>query len=252
MGEFVTVNVGGLTLHRDSNESSGFFINGDGFEGWDDGVDMRRDRVDRPGSHGAYDTAGYLDARVVSLSGRCHSKSYAESVENGLRFTGVLADGGSDVVSVERKSGVQWARGRLAAKSKWSVLSENTCLADWQMQLWFANPRKFGGENQAFGGFPSFHRGNFPAPPVHRVEGVLPAGYTIFGPAGKQYVVSRNVPAGEVHTIDMADGLLRINGVVTFGYVTRGDTWTVQPGEQFAFTANNNAVLSTVTTDTFI
>ncbi|QHF24097.1 hypothetical protein GTU73_08790 [Rathayibacter sp. VKM Ac-2804] len=250
----LTINVGAVTFHgrgADLPEDGGFLIDQSGFTGWDDGVDVRRDETARPEGHGSFDAIGRLGPRTVALAGTAQAPSPEELDALKHRLTGLLADGDDARIQVKRDGETLWGRCRLAARTRFTVRGASGArFADWQLQLWMPDPRKYGA-TETFEQRPASHRGNFPARPLHRIQGLLPNGYTIFGPTG-EYTVIRALDAGHEHTIDMRDGFLRVDGVVDLGGVRRGDVWTVRPGDQVEFTATDLAVLKTEVTDTYI
>jgi hypothetical protein len=232
------VDVGGLSFHAHKSRAvrTGFFIGPDGFDGWDDGVDVRRDEILRAGAHGSFSAAGFRAARTVTLKGTCISQSAVETRSLGRRLTGLLAAGGPGRVQVDYGDGdVLFAEGFLTATPQFAVRGYDQTLADWQLQLWFPNPRKYGkltdlrvtgpGEAQ-----PIYHRGNFLAAPKMIVRGSM-SGYRIEGP-GSTYVVGRPVIDSAPHVIDNATGLLTIGGIVQFGAITSGTGWVIAPGTQ--------------------
>lgn len=255
----VTVRINDVLFRSQESavdNGDGFYIDGDGFEGWDDGVDVRRDEVMRPQAHGSFDVPAFLAARVVSLTGECWASAPDRLLWFGKRLTGLLAGGESGRVVVVQADGSTWATGRLAAKSTFVVNSEDTRSAFYQIQLWFADPRRFG-ESRTTSGTTSvaaFHYGNFPAAPVLTVTGSKPSGYTITGPAGKTFTTTKPVIAGSPHTIDMATGFLSVGGVVQSGVVTSGDTWAVPGGASVTQTLSGSgtATLGVTVRDTYI
>lgn len=236
----------------------GFAIDPDGF-GLDDGVDIRRESVARVQAHGDYDVPGFLTSRTVPYSGWCRAPDSETLLHYRSQITGLLADGSSAVMVVDRPGGSMWAPVRLASMTKFRVRAKTPRVADWQLQLWMADPRLFGDAVT----FPTerhslaevHHRGNFPALPVLEIKGAATGGYTITGPAGKKYTVTRALVAGQTHRIDMRTGLLEINGVIVMGGVTIADTWAIPPGIHVphTITAVGGAASLTVTPpDTFI
>ena len=96
----------------------------------------------------------------------------------------------------------------------------------------------------------SFHYGNFPATSTIVVAGSMPSGYTIYGPAGKAYTVTQAVVSGHPHTIDMATGLLMIDGTYVYGVTSSGATWAVPPGGQVTQTLTPVSGAGTMTVST--
>lgn len=234
----------------------GFAVDPDGFEGIDDGVDMRRDSVERPQAHGDFELPGFLASRVSSLSGWCRADSHAELLHFRSILTGILGHGGTGKLVARWGGDPRWGMaGRAGPAPKFKVRAKTPRIADWQLQLWFPDPRLYGETRVFAAGELAHHYGNFPAAPVFTVSGSMPSGYTINGPAGKKYIVTRAVTSGAPHTIDMATGLLSVGGAVVFGAVSRADTWGVPGGAQVAHTlvpVSGSGSVSVAVRDTFI
>lgn len=249
----LSVDVAGFPFeahHTDRTAREGAAIKPGGFVGIEDGVDVRRTSQDRPGAHGAFDAQGYLDARVMTINATIRTPSAAQTRARCLQLSGLLADGELGLVTVTRESDVLSAWGRLASKTKAVVRGAAPRYADAQLQMWFANPRLYGETRHFTGGQLAFHRGNFPASPRLTVTGSAP-GYTVFGPDGKQIVVTRTLVAGAPHVIDLADGSLRVGGARVFGGLARADLWTIPSGGTAAQSVSAGA-LDVEVVDTFI
>lgn len=221
-----------------------FVIEPEGFDGWDDGVDMRLEKTVRPQAHGSFDLPGFQDSRTVAISGHAFADSNKQLRWLRGRVTGLLADGGSGRVQVDRDGDVQWADCRLASKTKFTELGGND-IASFQIQLWCADARKFGEFTSVPIGTASpaalRHRGNYDASPLVRVDGPVVGAYTVTGPAGEQYTVTGGIASGSQHVIDFNDGLLRVNGVITAALVTTAGLWKVPPGQKVTATISNGA-----------
>lgn len=228
------VQIGTLQfLGQDDSSDSLLLIEPDGFTGWDEGTNVRREDIPRPEAHGSFDVPGYLTPRVVSISGELFTPTPLAFQHMRARLTGLLADGNTGRVMVEQDSGTQWADVRLGAQTQVRVNNSDLTSGRYQVQLWAPNPRKYG-ETRKFGpamSVPAHHFGNFPASPVLEVSGFnASGGYTINGPSGKQYIVTQGLFGGDTHRIDMRTGVLYLNGVVQLGAVSRADLWTIPPG----------------------
>ena len=243
------VRVGGLTFFGGAG-SDGFYIKDGGLTGLFGGVGVRSDSIPRPQAHGDYDVPVFRSSRMVSIMGPCEADSEERLDFYDRQFTGLLADGQSGRVVFDMPGGPRWGDARLAANEFEPVLWGRR--ADYMLQLRFANPRLFGEARTFAEGVPAFHFGNFPAAPVLTVTSASAGGYTISGPSGKQFIVTAPLVSGHPHTIDMATGLLEVDGVVVFGGVSRADTWAVPAGAQGTMTVSGTAVLSALVTDTYI
>lgn len=233
---------------------NGIYLTSDGFTGWDSSTDVRRDEVTVPQGHGSFDSPGFRAARVVSLAGVIVSPSEERTKFLGLRLTGLLADGDSGRVVVERK-GYLWADARLAAATKCEARGATPWIADWQMQLWFPDPRRYGETRVFASGAAAFHYGNFPSTPYMQVAGSMPGGYTINGPGGKKFTVTAAVVSGNPHYIDMSTGILRVGGYPLFGVVSQGDTWSIPGGQNLTMTlvpVSGSGTLTVSVVDTYV
>lgn len=209
-----------------------FVIGPKGFKGWTDGVDMRLEDNAIPNQHGSYDRQVFRSARVVSLSGYALADSNARLQELEERVTGLLAGGALDRIEVVKNGQTRWADCRLASKTKFEEIGEDT--AEIQVQVWCPDPRKFGelwtytasvGSNA----LNVRHYGNAEATPRFVVAGNMPGGYrlTIMG---VNFSVTWPLVAGQPHTIDYADGQLWVGGLQIHGGLGVTNTPTIPGG----------------------
>lgn len=264
----LTARINALSFHSSGGpDFEGFLIDPDGFEGWDDGVDMRRQSVEQLQQHGSFDLPGYLDSRVISISGNCLAKSPAELAWMRSQLTGLLADGGKARLAVDHQGSTLWADVRLASQTKFVVRGGDGKTARFQLQLWAADPRKYG-ETRTFGPvapgaeLPVFHYGNFPASPRFTVRAggsPLDEGWAVYGPGSgdsrKRFKVNGSVSAGSSNIIDLATGQVTAGGVLRVGVVEDATTWAVPGGVQMTHLIDTNGdggTLSVSITDTYI
>lgn len=203
--------------------------------GLDDGVTVRRDAVDRPGGHGSFDAPGYLSAGTFSLSGYVIAPTPEDLLHKRDLLTGLLAAGGTDDLHVQGERDFHIAVG-LAGQTAVTVRGADPCVADFLLQLWAADPRKYGEVETFRGGEAASHKGNFEAAPELTIRGNMPSGYTVNGPDGKRYVVTQALTDAETHVIDMRTGWLYKNGALQSGAVGRAETWVIPPGRAVVMT----------------
>lgn len=236
-----------------------FSIVKDGLDGWDDGVSMKGGKVERPQAHGSFTLPRFQESRTVTMTGIILATNAMDQELAGNRISGLLAHGGTGRIQVKKAGRTTWALGSLDSASV--DPRRGSYKSDYQIQLWCADPRKFGDLNsEPFGtgaAAGSHHWGNAAAAPVITVDGPVTGGYTITGPGGELYTVAGDVPGGTVHTIDLNDGLLRVNGSISAGVgkVTRADVFAVLPGQKasVAIAAFSGSVSGHVTVlDTYI
>lgn len=233
--------------------SDGLLIGPDGFSGWDSGTDSKGQSVPRDDSDGDYDLPVYRQSRIVSISGQGLADSDAQLVHMGAQLTGLGSSGQLVRLIVDHHGSTTWADARVVSQTQWDERGGHR-VADFQIQFKCADPRKFGETRTFASGEAAFHYGNFPATPQITVSGSRPSGYTVNGPDGKRFVVTRALTAGNPHSIDMNTGLLRVNGVLVFGGVTVAETWAIPAGRQVihTLTGSGSGDLSVKVADTYV
>ena len=209
----------------------GFFVEDDGFTGWEDAPPTRTENLDRI-THGSLDSPEFYEARIVTVTGNCYARSAPELGNLRNQFIGTLQGlMRLDGLSLGTRS---TAHGRRFGEPSFRANARKTA-ARYQFSVRCPDPRRYGQARE----FPSagneqvtfWHRGNFTAAPKHIVSGTGP-GYTINGPDGKRFIVREPVTPDRPHTIDMATGQVTIGGTVRYGIVARADTWAARPGMQ--------------------
>ncbi|MET0716415.1 MAG: hypothetical protein ABWY57_16030 [Mycetocola sp.] len=261
MGELLSVHVDGIRFRGFADaRTEGFYVGEDGLEGWEDGVDARRDAIPRPRGHGDFDLPSYLAPRDISLTGFCVARNIRELAWMRSRLMGLLAEG-SATISVDYQGLTTSATVRrgLTRPSFDSVGGE--LVGTFALSFWAPDPRRYGQVNLAgpeVTSVAAYHYGNFAALPIIEVHGYnASGGYTIFGPNGKKFIVTQGLFGNDVHRIDMRTGKLTKNGVLQIGAVSRADLWTVPPGVTVAHKIVNESSaadtnIRVYTTDTYI
>ena len=236
---------------------TGLFVKKNGFKGWDDSGDARRDSTPRPTAHGEFDAPTYQGPRVVSVDGWALATSERQLAHLRSVVTGLGADGQLVRWMVDHQGQSLWADARRGDKSTFEDdgIRYGLLRASFFIQSVCPDPRKYG-DVKSFPGPTAtvFHYGNFPALPVIEVTGSLPSGYTVAS-QGHAFVVSQALAAGQTHRLDMRRGWLYRNGLLQMGAVAVADTFTVPPGVSVpvVFTPVSGSGQMTVTvTDTFI
>ncbi|WP_309129482.1 hypothetical protein [Microbacterium sp.] len=240
----------GVTLDGTDSTNSPYTITS--IDGWDDGVETRREAIDRPAAHGQFPTPGYLSGRLITINGEIYTSSPSEQDHAILRLTGLLADGSTAKFAVETALGSQWASVQRngppdIVRDRWGLL------ATYQLQFWAADPRKYGEVREYAAGEEAVQYGNFPATPKIIVNGIAESGYTVTGPGGRRVIVYHPLTAAVPHTIDFTTGGLYVAGQRIFGAITVYEPWTVSPGLPGVVTTVNGArTLRIQVADTFV
>lgn len=225
------VDVGGITfrgIHVGVTAGPHFVIQE--MSGWDESPDMRRDAEDRPLQHGAFDAPGYLGARTISISGVILGESPTDLQQAVRRLNGLLADGDDAVMTVLDAVEPLWARVRRASAPAVKVHGEDAAVADYQVQFWAPDPRRYGRVREFVGSsVVPFHQGTLPAIPEVLVTGTFPQGYTIgYGP--RVFIVTAPLAAGRTHRIDMRTGWVYRDSTQLVGAVAAAEVLRIPPG----------------------
>lgn len=226
---------------RDLSRPYGLFVGRDGFQGWDGLPAGRREALARAVQHGEHDVPVYLPSRVVTIDGWIIAASEYELGHESMKLTGIGATGARMKVTVDHQGMTLWAWARriLAEADDKGIRHGNHIRSSFQLQLLFADPRKYGEEVTLPGGrlvppqptltattIPVFHYGNFPAFPVVEIPSA-PSSYTISA-GGKTFAVS-GATSGGTHEVHLRNGRVYRNGVEMPG-VGKGDLWVVPAG----------------------
>lgn len=230
---------------RDLSHAKGLYVRPGGMQGWEGISSTRREALARAVEHGEHDTPVYLGSRVVTIDGQVIAPTEDELVHFSDSVTGLFAAGRTRV-SVQNRGRTLYADGRVTLAECEDLGSSGRRLrAEFQVQIVFADPRRYGEVNTLPGdrlnprdpdavaaSIPVAHFGNFPAYPVIEIPNA-PAAYTVASPAGS-YAIS-GATAGGTHTVDLRRGRVFRNGVEMPG-VGRGSLWTVPPGAAMVHT----------------
>lgn len=235
----------------------GFFIDPDGFEGWEDTPDARYEEIVVPGADGSYDSETEVAARLLIVTGKCKTNLGDEKLGwYGRRLAGLLQ--GKKRVNVDYQGLQSFADGRLASAVKFRTTLPGR-EARFQFSMRFHNPRKFGARVPLAVTGPGvrqeiFHRGNVMAYPQFVVRGTMP-GYRIEGP-DTTWVVARAVTPATPHLLDSATGVLSENGGVPLSSITSGSGWGIPPGRVFdthrLIPNSGSGTLETILFDTYL
>lgn len=215
--------------------SNAFVIAPQGLVGWLGGVTPRFEAPDRPTAHGSFDAPGFLSGRIISITGTILGESERMLEQLIEQLTGLLADGGDAVLSVQDDVGPEThARVRLAAETVVTRHGDGAHTAEFQVQFRAPDPRRYG-ERREFTGTAvvPWQRGNFPAIPTVTVTGPFASGYRLTYGA-KEFRVTRRVPSGGAHVVDMRTGWVYEGGIVRPGAATRAELFTIPRGRSSA------------------
>lgn len=250
------VRVGEVEFHGLTDR--GFLIEPGGFRGWEGAPATRRERSDRPGSHGQFPAAAFKSSRLVTLAGTALGSSEAEVAHLGDVLAGI---GQEDArITVTTAVGTRWADGSVEGAIRFDRVG-GFAEADFEVSFLLPDPFKYGEVRTSVstpGAFvQSWHRGNAPAHPQFRVTATtaMSSGYALLGKGGKVFWVPSALAAGKTATIDFRTGIVRHDGVRVSSVTP--STWSVNGGESVGWqlVPNNGVGAGTATcylTDTFL
>ena len=235
-----------LGAPRDRTRPNGFIVKPDGFQGWQGLPSGRREALVRAVEHGEHDVPVFLPSRVVTIDLWVLAGSAYELGHLGDSLVGIGATGARTRVAVTLQGKTLYADGRrVLCEFDDSALRRGSEYGEGQLQMVFADPRKYGNTNVLPGDSMTpknpaavattisvYSYGNFPAYPVVEIPNA-PAGYTISSPGGTYTVTGAT--AGGTHTVDLRRGRVYRNGVEMPG-VGRGDLWAAPSGASWTHT----------------
>lgn len=197
-----------------------------------DGLDMRRERMERPIGHGEFRAPGYLNGRVVTIEGRCHTSSAEQQDHEMARFGGLLAGGAWEQFVFDLPSRQVWAEFGRYSKPRFEPEVFGS-LAQYQLTVYSEDAFLYG-ETHEFNGnngvtFPVWQYGNTEAEPECVVIGNTGASYTIEA-LGMSFAVSQNLEPGHPHHVFPASGQLVIDDEVIAGGIVSAPVITVPSG----------------------
>lgn len=247
IAEQLELRFGGLSMQSADRHALGLTLSE--IEGWSDAPATRYSETEIPGGDGSYDAPVTLGSRLVPIKGFCRATSLPDLRWWRDAVTGQL--GGEETqpfVAVELGA-TEWAMAQ-CVKADFPIFGGQP-FADFSMTFWMPKPWKYGDPVDYADGVPAVHRGNGSASPVFTVSGNRPAGYSIAGPEGRAFIVSRPVLPGQTHVYDMATGEYTVNGALVDGGITQGDSWVLGWGAVWAHTiVGGTGGFSTAITET--
>lgn len=233
----LAISIAGVEMRGDIPTRSrmrGLIVKPQGFQGWQGLSSTRREALARAVQHGEHDVPVYLGSRVVTIDGWAVGESEDEVGNLSDSVTGLFA-AGRTLVTVEHQGKRLDAYAR-AVVAECDDYAPDEFVSEFQVQLLFADPRKYG-ETLTLPGdklnppvssatatsINVFHYGNFPAFPVVVIPDA-PAAYSITA-GGKTFTVT-GATAGGTHEVHLRNGRVYRNGVEMVR-VGKGDLWVV-------------------------
>lgn len=264
----VVIEVDGLQVLGDPSTvitgGEGFFLKERGFQGWFDGVGIKSLDAEIPNGPGDFDNPQYAQSRIVSIDGWYLFNDVEAAQYQRNRLSGLLRalpPGETTAVFTVftgEAGSYEWGRAKLADKVVIDVDGNDPLYGEFQIQLKFPDPHRYGVTRDAVISDLSAtlsHQGNVAAYPKVMVSGLLGDGFTLTSSLGGTYTYIFPVLSGQVVTVDMARGLAYVNGVPAYGGTSVADIMTVPPGVTAVISLDEGTVGATLTatvTDTSI
>jgi hypothetical protein len=228
LADDLSVMIDGMELN-DPNHRHGYF-EVDDIDGWWKAPSRKSRDEARPNADGDFDSLDYYAPRFITIKGAFAAKGPADRWE-GAGILSALLSGGPAVMSVRADGAQQWATVKLVeqADADWTAYK----LLEYSLQVKAVDPRKFG-ESKPFTATTAasvsvYQRGRYKATPILTITGSMPGGYRITK-GGKSISVTTALGAGTTHTIDLATGILRVNGAVATGGLNDYQWNVINPG----------------------
>lgn len=231
------IRVDGREMFGDPRDlARGLIVKPDGFQGWRGLPAGRREALARAVEHGEHDVPTFLPARVVTIDGWVLADSEEQLEHLSELVAGIGATGERKRTVVKARGVTRWADGRRLLCEVDDSPGESL-EAEFQLQLVFADPRRYGETNTlpeagVSTSIDVFSRGNFPSYPVVEIPSA-PSSYSISSPGGT-FTVS-GATSGGTHTVDLRRGRVYRNGVEMPG-VGHGSLWAVPSGAVWTHT----------------
>ncbi|MEI3845206.1 MULTISPECIES: hypothetical protein [unclassified Microbacterium] len=214
---------------------SGIFVAKDGVIGIDDGAEVRRESIPRPGERGEFDLAVFSGARVVSID--LHVIAYSMTELRALRsqLKRVGQGGRRFLVEIDHLGDTVsgWARRGGQITFRDSGKRHGRHYAKAFVQWVFPDPILVGRMRSTVraGSIRISHKGDAPIAPLIDVYGPFPNGYTITAAGLGQVVVTTALPAGAMETVDVGASRVYRNGVRVLGAISYPGRWEIPGGE---------------------
>ncbi|GGD33060.1 hypothetical protein GCM10010915_11800 [Microbacterium faecale] len=225
------VTIGSLRFYGDRYRGKDQFHigpNASDFTGFLDGVtaewdEYPRDRV------GVYDSPARFPARLPHMSGFISAHTHSTLESHRRHLLGLYA---GEKRQARVNVGHDWFNLDIEVRNIAFDTVGFAPEATWSVDLRCADPRKRGELRRYTGSSVNvFHRGRFDAYPTVTVKASSAmSGYTISGPGGRGFIVTRSLPAGSTDRIDFETGWVYRNGNLLEKATTRRETWPVPPG----------------------
>ncbi|WP_411732190.1 hypothetical protein [Paeniglutamicibacter sp.] len=228
MAHELSVIIDGMELNNPNHRHGYFEV--DDIDGWWKAPTRKTRDEARPNADGDFDSIDYYEARYITIRGAFVAKGPADRWE-GADILSALLSGGPALMAVRADGQAQWAMVKLVeqADADWTAPT----LLEYSLQVKAVDPRKFG-DREFFSASTAssvsvYHRGRYKATPVLTISGNMPGGYRITK-GGKSVSVTTVLGASDTHTIDLATGILRINGAVATGGLNDYQWNVINPG----------------------
>ena len=200
-------------------------------DGYFESPGVRSSSADRVNDDGEHDVPVNNTARFITMSGRVLCSGPAQVRHAANRLTGLLRSK-TETLQVTDADGTTWAR--VKRNGPTTPVKVNDRMLRFQFDIKAPDSHRFGkvhieeltgGQSRSL-----YHYGNTEAAPLVEIRGPITGGYQINSNDGRVFRVNSGIASGARHTIDMNDGLLRVNGRVQAGLVGQADVWKIPPG----------------------
>ncbi|WP_345473754.1 hypothetical protein QMQ05_05790 [Glutamicibacter ectropisis] len=215
---------------NDPSHRNGYF-EVDDIDGWWKAPSRKSRDSSRPNADGDFGSVDNYEARYITIKGAFAAKSSADRWV-GADILSSLLSSGPQIMVVRIDGQAQWATVKLVdnPEMNWTAYK----LLEYSIQVKAVDPRKYGNAEVFSASVGSaavtvFQRGTYPSLPVITISGNMPGGYKLTK-GGQIVSVTAPLASSQIHTLDMATGILRINGAVVTGGLNDYQWNTIEPG----------------------
>lgn len=209
------------------------------FDGWDSAPSMRGFAEAWPTGHGETYGARFMNPRVVQWEGTLEAQNQMDFEDAALNFSGLLAEGDSARVTVQKPGQTLWAVG--VAEKFELVPTGYEPDGQYGVQMLFHDPRKYGEQQKitvpSSGTVDLPNWGSLHAWPKVTVTAAsaTPGGYALrlFNDAGTSigyWRIQAPLTAGQSHVLDFKRAQVRRSGALQWSAVHSGSPWAIPRG----------------------
>lgn len=216
-------------------DEPGLYVAADGFVGVDDGVEVRREAIARPGERGEFDLSVFSGARVVSIDVIALANTVTGLRQRRTELKRIGQGGRRFEVTFDHLAQTLSGIARRGGQTKFTdsgVHNTGLLYAKAFVQWVFPDPVLRGKERATVraAAVTASQKGDAPIAPMIDVYGPWPNGYTISTPLGS-LTVTTALGSGQMETVDVGASRVYRGGVRQLRAISVPGRWEIPGGE---------------------